>query len=89
MYPAMTSFLKQFLRFQLKTENSQGSRDDTALDMIKLMCNEGNSVIYGKPEDSDIGIWILTSIIGSEYNLYGIWGTISKCSQYYTGAEFR
>ena len=79
----------QSLRFQIKTENAQGSGDDTALDMINLMCNEGNSVIYGKPQDSDIGIWILFNIIGKQYNLVGDWRNIFKCSQYFTGAQFR
>ena len=80
----------QSLRFQLKTENAQGSGDDTALDIIKLMCNQGNSVIYGKPQSSDNSFSFFgTPIYGNNYEYYGDWMNIFKCSQYYTGAEFR
>ena len=87
----MTSFLlMQFLRFQLKAENSEGGGgDDTALDLIKLMCNEGHSVIYGKPQNTVHRSWLGIYSTPNLYDLFGKWCNIYKCSQYYTGAEFR
>jgi hypothetical protein len=67
------------VRFQLKDEPGQGSGDDTALDMIKLMCNNGTSVIYGKPEN----------LCYATYDSFGNWMQTFKCAQFYTGAKFR
>ena len=79
-----------FFRFQLKWEYPQGRNDDTALDLIKLICND-RTMIYGKPENSAIGIFIFFNIYGENYDRFGDWGQIITCpsGQYYDAAEFR
>ena len=70
-------------RFQLKWEIYQGVEDDTALDMIKMICNDG-TIIYGIPERTDL-------FYGKIYDGFGEWGQLFSCpsGQYYDAAEFR
>ena len=86
----MSTPVPVFFRFQLKWEYPQGGNDDTALDLIKLICDDG-TMIYGKPENSDIGIFIFINICGNIYDGFGDWGQIFTCpsGQYYDAAEFR
>ena len=72
-------------RFQLKAQRNTGG-DDTALDMIKLICDDGTA-IYGKPAN-----WLVNNhgtICVFNYDRFGTWGTTTMCYGHYTGAKFR
>ena len=82
----MSTPVPVFFRFQLKWQASQGGCwggcDDTALDMIKLICDDG-TMIYGKPSPY--------YDFNYNYDYFGHWGQIFSCpsGQYYDAAEFR
>jgi hypothetical protein len=64
-------------RFQLKTEDKQsGSRDDTALNGIKILCGASGGEFSG------------STAMPTESH-FGHWRGEDRCAGFYTGAQFR